>query len=413
MFGSEMLDIFIGLATVYFFMSLVTSSVMEAINQLFALRSSNLKEGITHLLRDGELNTDDLYSHPLIEDLYKQGWWDRFWDRLLGSLYHRTAKPSYIHPRTFALALMDKLNVRPTLHLNDATRAKLMQIVKRLPDYRQDSIFRLLDSPDSSRVMQGLTQLRQAASELLKEDPDWNEIRLWLDTISLQDMEASIVEVLGENHSLVSLMRDARGDIEKFQANVERWFDEAMERVGGWYKRKIRLVTFLIGFAAAFGFNVDSVMTANILSEDEAMRTAVATVATENLDELGALVPETDGETTSDPEAEGDTGTSATGTTESDPFEAIENFERGLEEQGVLRLPYEFAWWSDSDIRPDDLYGWMQKIVGMLATGFLVTLGAPFWFDILSKVVNLRTTGKQLETGQQAATAESTDKRSS
>src|SRR5258708_36596770 len=34
---------------------------------------------------------------------------------------------------------------------------------------------------------------------------------------------------------------------------------------------------------------------------------------------------------------------------------------------------------------PADVWGWVSKIVGLLATTFAVSLGAPFWFHLLNK----------------------------
>jgi hypothetical protein len=42
---------------------------------------------------------------------------------------------------------------------------------------------------------------------------------------------------------------------------------------------------------------------------------------------------------------------------------------------------------------PPDLISWLEKIMGLLMTGLAATQGAPFWFDILGKLVNVRGTG--------------------
>ena len=40
-----------------------------------------------------------------------------------------------------------------------------------------------------------------------------------------------------------------------------------------------------------------------------------------------------------------------------------------------------------------DYSGWLFKLGGLLATGLAAAQGAPFWFDILKKIVNIRTSG--------------------
>ncbi|MGH7962279.1 MAG: hypothetical protein ACRERD_10730 [Candidatus Binatia bacterium] len=40
---------------------------------------------------------------------------------------------------------------------------------------------------------------------------------------------------------------------------------------------------------------------------------------------------------------------------------------------------------------------WFLKIVGWLITGVAVSIGAPFWFDLLNKLVDFRGAGKRPE----------------
>jgi hypothetical protein len=40
-------------------------------------------------------------------------------------------------------------------------------------------------------------------------------------------------------------------------------------------------------------------------------------------------------------------------------------------------------------------WAWLTKILGLLLTALLVSLGAPFWFDLLSRAANLRLAGDE------------------
>jgi hypothetical protein len=51
--------------------------------------------------------------------------------------------------------------------------------------------------------------------------------------------------------ALLALYRSAGRDAVKFQSAVEQWFDDAMERVSGWYKRRTQGMLFVIGLAIA------------------------------------------------------------------------------------------------------------------------------------------------------------------
>jgi hypothetical protein len=44
--------------------------------------------------------------------------------------------------------------------------------------------------------------------------------------------------------------------------------------------------------------------------------------------------------------------------------------------------------------RMDDPWGWLSKIIGILLSGLAATQGAPFWFDVLQRLVNLRSAGR-------------------
>ena len=55
------------------------------------------------------------------------------------------------------------------------------------------------------------------------------------------------------------MLDEANGDLEKFKAKVETHFNEVMDRVGGWYKRRAQAAMFIIGFVFAVLFNVDSI----------------------------------------------------------------------------------------------------------------------------------------------------------
>ncbi len=44
---------------------------------------------------------------------------------------------------------------------------------------------------------------------------------------------------------------------------------------------------------------------------------------------------------------------------------------------------------------PQGAGAWLFKILGLAVTAIAVSFGAPFWFDLLNKLVNLRQTGKK------------------
>ena len=97
MFGSEILEVAIGLILVYLLLALICSALSEYIAQLVALRSGTLEKGVRNFLDDpkGIRLAGKIYDHSLVKALYKKGF------------LHRKGRPSNIPARTFALALFD------------------------------------------------------------------------------------------------------------------------------------------------------------------------------------------------------------------------------------------------------------------------------------------------------------------
>jgi hypothetical protein len=156
---------------------------------------------------------------------------------------------------------------------------------------------------------------------------------------------------------LAVFVRDATGDLERFRGNLERWFDDAMDRVSGFYKRKVQLAVLAYAILVTAALNIDSVAFATRLWTDDLVRSA-AVAAAERQQQ--------------DP---------ASGAT------------RLLEEVKELNLP--LGWSSADPLRdpPSGLAGWLLKLLGLAVTVLALSLGAPFWFDLLSRVARLRSTG--------------------
>lgn len=177
------------------------------------------------------------------------------------------------------------------------------------------------------------------------------------------EMVATLPE--GElKETLRSLMSGAGNDLKIVRQNIENWFDDTMERVSGWYKRKAQMVILVLAFVVSVGMNADTIMISNILSNDTTMRASVVATAQEM-----AKQPSPD------------------------------NSESSLlkikEIHGELQQ-FQLIGWSEENI-PKGIMGWFMKIVGLLITTIAVSLGAPFWFDVLNKLINLRSAGKQPE----------------
>ena len=148
---------------------------------------------------------------------------------------------------------------------------------------------------------------------------------------------------------------------------MEHWFDDTMERTSGWYKRMAQKIIFVAGLALCLAINGDSLMVVKELWSDQALAHAV--VAQVN--------------------KQGQSGTPV------DPTGQKRSPQEVVTEIRDIDAP-PIGWARDShDLRklPSEPWSIAFKLFGILRTSFAITLGAPFWFDILNTIINLGLSG--------------------
>ena len=188
---------------------------------------------------------------------------------------------------------------------------------------------------------------------------------------SLESIRAGIAKLPPELGKTVTVLFDeAEHNIEKLKTGIEVWFNTSMERVSGWYKRKSQNVMLILAAAVTVAFNVDTLSVVRTLSNDSAVRASLVAKAQET-----AKVPLSDN------------SKSLT------PAEADAALASSISKVESLGLP---IGWNRADF-PPDVYAWLSRVFGWILTIFAVSLGAPFWFDLLNKFMNIRGAGKAPE----------------
>lgn len=160
------------------------------------------------------------------------------------------------------------------------------------------------------------------------------------------------------------LWLEAAEDAATFRESVEKWFDDTMERVSGWYRRRTQLMLFAAALVVTGALNVNTLGIAQRLWTDPPLRAAVA--------EAGAAAT---------------TATTTPGAPTPDPLQRLEEQYRRLE---ASKLP---LGWSEENTGGI----WWTRALGWLITVLAISLGAPFWFDVLSKASRLRAAGDKPE----------------
>jgi hypothetical protein len=159
---------------------------------------------------------------------------------------------------------------------------------------------------------------------------------------------------------LGTFIQDSGGDLDKFRANIEHWFDDAMDRLSGIYKRISQYFLLAIGLLIAVALNVDSFHVVQVLWDNPDQRASIVEKAVQS-----------------------------TATSASNVGALVQQFEAASFPVGWKRLGNNEANLSS----PEDVGTWILRIIGWLVTALAVSLGAPFWFDVLKKVMNLRNAG--------------------
>jgi len=326
MFGSQALDVVIGMVFIYLLLSIICTAANEMIAGLFALRARNLAKGIKNLLADNRVKgLDELfYDHPLIK-----------------SLYRGKKKPSYIPDHTFAVAFLDGV------------------------------------APFLAKGEEAISRIKNAVSEL-QDDSELKRL-------------------------LSIFLQQAGDDFTKLQTEIETWFNDSMSRVGGWYKRKSQVITIILAVLLTVAMNADTLLIAKRLYTDSALRAVVVAQAQEFTEQSPEAVVSNSGKTPA-PTSSGTSGNQGNSTPAEPATPNDDNakatFTQTLEALQQLGIP--LGWKAMPENKE-----WVNKIIGLLLTILATSLGAPFWFDILSKITKIRSTGGNAARGTEVVKKDS------
>ena len=183
--------------------------------------------------------------------------------------------------------------------------------------------------------------------------------------------------------ALTGLIDDANTSIDGLRKNLQTWFDASMDRVSGWYKRQAQTIALCIAVVLAIGINADTVDIGRTLWQNPVLRAKVADQA--------ALAVEACKD--------------KPGPKECPVLNSNEMLRTTLEKlpigwptvkQGDREQWWGVSAWASVKTEFDD-HHWLMKIFGWLVTALAVSLGAPFWFDVLNKLNSIRTAGNKPE----------------
>ena len=209
----------------------------------------------------------------------------------------------------------------------------------------------------------------------------------------VKEIRAAVEQGVQENpelkNGLLTLIGEAGKDIEQLHKNIEIWFNNAMDRVTSWYKSRAQVITFCVALVVAVASNADTIDITKALSNNPALRQALVAQAEEYAKReslTDTVQPRTTLTQVSDSGAGHKPAKEVTLSVLDSLTRPATRIKQNIGELEQLGVP---LGWKEAPAG----WGWLTKITGLLLTTLALTLGAPFWFDMLKKIVNIRSSG--------------------
>ncbi len=334
MFNSPILDLAIALSFTYFILGLVVSVIHEFIySVLSSKRGKFLKRAIQNLFFDDE--------------------WKKLSAKILDSEYivalkeNENREPSYIPAKNFALALIEQ--------------------------------FRTHDS-----------------------SLDMNHIRLIL-TNNTKAQTKGISDSF--RNILLGFYERSKGDLQVFQKHIETFYNDAMDRAAGVYVRSTKKALLVISIIIAVALNADTINIAKKLWSDQGALKLTADNINKTIKEFNETNKANidlkdikfDGEKLIIVKKDSSVMKNNDSIHVINTVKEVNNTVIYLQNAGVP------IGWTKENIPQiqkgfcKNLWNWITKLFGIFLSAIALSLGAPFWFDLLNKIVNLRATGKKTD----------------
>jgi hypothetical protein len=175
------------------------------------------------------------------------------------------------------------------------------------------------------------------------------------------------------------LVTQAAGNAVEFRKAVEAHFNATMERASGWFKRHTQTAGLVTAAVLVVLANVDTVQLAVSLASSPAARLKIVEIAQQNLREQQTILNQVES-------AENQTETTLA-QAKADTDTALKTLAKANSDMESAGLRIGWTGW------PSGANEWLAKVAGLLVSIFAVSLGAPFWFDVLQRFMQVRAAG--------------------
>ena len=366
--SSGIIDLAIGLTFVFGVTAALSSMVTELISRFLGLRGAYLLSGLRALVDDGKLDTElsqagadyadvkKMMADPAASPTNPENPPSATGALLGGPILSSQGMTGQISSRRLTLAPAGKEGRLPKMTA-DRQAGSLWEQRRSLPSYISAKSFAeaVIDLVVPDAAGQTSMDVIQANVQALPDSP--------------------------LKQALLALVKNADNDMGQFRTGIERWYDDHMDRVSGWYKRHVAKITLAAGAILVVLLNINALTIGRTLYTESAVSSAVSAVAAK---------------------------VTSCSANESRP-ECLASLEGQLSAAAAAGLP--IGWGTVRDCtQPHAQCNWLDQrgifsrhgnsgwqlvlvLIGFLVMVIAIVPGAQFWFGLLSKIGSLSTTG--------------------
>lgn len=334
------LDLILGLSFIYFILSVICTSIVEVFAQLRNMRAESLNRWIKDAFntKDGGTLGSDIISHKLVDGLTMNG---------------RIA--SFIPPKIFSSVLLDLI---------------------------QQEYLKALNTPDPIQPFTCDTIQNALRSDKIKLPADLKRYMLQ----SIEDCH------------------DAQKSLNLLTQRIENWYQDAMDRLTGTYKKKTRWITIVVATIITISLNINTVTISKYLKDNPQKMEALA-IAAEKATKDSVLYKQTLVRLDSI-SSKFDSSKTASSVNETIALIIANKQQSDSLYNSLAEVGLPIGWSSAKIVKCDTsntprtsmilcyIKSILTTIAGWIATIAALTLGAPFWFDLINKVVNIKSVGR-------------------
>ena len=335
MSGFPILDLVIGIIFVYFLLSIISSSGVEMILAGLNARSKLLEEWLFKIF-DKPITQPDGTTLSLGQAIMDHC--------SVTALSQKRKSTSYIDAKNFTSALFEKLTFDPT---------NPKSIANDFDTFIEDLSKTTVLSTEFQRVL----------------------------LIYANEAKDTYNQVTTKTFS----------EIELFREKVENWFDSSMDRITGTLKKRYsRPATLFVATIVTLFLNADSIALAKYLYSNPEARTKIAMQGYNATTDTALIRQVKQMDLKPDPSSKDTMTGQQLKQIMIRKIADIDKAKQGLAD--VMPLT-----WKAGELNNEQgnfsFRLFFSKLTGLLATILAIMMGAPFWFDMLNKISNLRSTG--------------------